>query len=123
MKEVAWKPVTIICSSEAVCSGVSPGSQEYSFLVFGFLLLASGGLYYGYSAKATSDLDDFVAVLEPRTVNSITGDRASSVSLFPGNALTADSWNNLFAYEPGPTAAAGIAQEFLATGGNRGYRR
>ena len=85
-------------------------------LVFGFLLLASGGLYYGYSAKATSDLDDFVAVLEPRTVNSITGDRASSVSLFPGNALTADSWNNLFAYEPAQLRQQALLKSFSPLG-------
>lgn len=69
-------------------------------LVFGVLLLASGGIYYGYSAKATSDLDRLVAVLEPRTVDPITGSSASNVSLFPGTALTADSWNNLYGYEP-----------------------
>ena len=69
-------------------------------LAFGFLLLASGGAYYGYSAKAKSDLDGLVAVLKPRTVNSITGSFASNVSLFPGKAVTADSWDNLFGYEP-----------------------
>jgi hypothetical protein len=69
-------------------------------LAFGFLLLASGGAYYGYSAKAKSDLDGLVAVLEPRTVNSITGSFASNVGLFPGKAVTADSWDNLFGYEP-----------------------
>ena len=69
-------------------------------LVFGFLLLASGGAYYGYSAKAKSDLGGLVAVLEPRTVNSITGSFVTNVSLFPGKALTADAWNNLYGYEP-----------------------
>ena len=48
-------------------------------LVFGLLLLASGGAYYGYSANAKSDLDEFVSVFEPRTVNSITGGSASNV--------------------------------------------
>ena len=65
-------------------------------LVFGCLLLASGGAYYGYSANAKSNL----AVLEPRTVNTISGSFASNVSLFPGKALTADSWDNLYGYEP-----------------------
>lgn len=69
-------------------------------LVFGFLLLASGGGYYGYSAKAKSDLDGLVAVSEPRTVNSITGSFVSNVGLFPGKAVTADSWDNLYGYEP-----------------------
>ncbi len=69
-------------------------------LVFGFLLLASGGVYYGYSANAKSNLDDLTAVLGPRTVNAISGSSASSVSLFPGKAVTADSWDNLFGYEP-----------------------
>ncbi len=69
-------------------------------LVFGFLLLASGGAYYGYSAKAKSDLDSLAAVLEPRTVNSITGSIVSNISLFPGKAITPDSWDNLYGYEP-----------------------
>ncbi len=69
-------------------------------LVFGFLLLASGGAYYGYSASAKSNLDDLASVFEPRTVNSITGSAASSISLFPGKAVTAESWGDPFAYEP-----------------------
>ena len=69
-------------------------------LAFGFLLLASGGAYYGYSAKAKSDLDGLVSVLEPRSVNSITGNSAAGVRLFPGKAVTADSWNSLYSYEP-----------------------
>jgi len=69
-------------------------------LVFGFLLLASGGAYYGYSASAKSNLDDLASVFEPRTVNSITGSAASSISLFPGKAVTADSWGDPFGYEP-----------------------
>ena len=69
-------------------------------LVFGFLLLASGGAYYGYSAKAKSNLDDLAAVLQPRTVNAISGSSAFDVSLFPGKAVTADSWDNLYGYEP-----------------------
>ncbi len=70
------------------------------FLVAGLLLLASGGAYYGYSANAKSNLDDLAAVFEPRTVTSITGSTASSVSLFPGKAVSADSWDDPFGYEP-----------------------
>jgi hypothetical protein len=69
-------------------------------LVFGFLLLASGGAYYGYSASAKSNLDVLASVFKPRMVNSITGSAASSVSLFPGKAVTADSWGDPFNYEP-----------------------
>ena len=69
-------------------------------LFFGFLLLASGGAYYGYSANAKSNLDDLAAVFEPRTVGVISGSSASNVSLFPGSAVTADSWDNLYGYEP-----------------------
>jgi len=70
------------------------------FLVFGVLLLASGGVYYGYSANAKSNLGDLAAVLEPRKVDAISGSSAYNVSLFPGKALTADSWDNLYGYEP-----------------------
>ena len=69
-------------------------------LVFGLLLLASGGAYYGYAANAKSNLDDLAAVLGPRTVIAISGGSAANVSLFPGKAITADSWDNLYGYEP-----------------------
>ena len=69
-------------------------------LVIGLLLLASSGAYYGYSASAKSNLDDLAAVLEPRTVTSITGSTASTVSLFPGKAVAAESWDDPFGYEP-----------------------
>ncbi len=69
-------------------------------LVFGFLLLASGGVYYAYSANAKSNLDDLSAVMVPRSVDSITGSSASNISLFPGKAISADSWGNLYDYEP-----------------------
>ena len=71
-----------------------------TLLVVGLLLLASGGAYYGYSASAKSNLDDLASVFEPRTVGSITGSTASSVSLFPGKAVAADSWNDPLSYEP-----------------------
>jgi hypothetical protein len=70
------------------------------FLVAGLLLLASVGAYYGYSANAKSNLDDLAAVFEPRTVASITGSTASSISLFPGKAVAADSWGDPYGYEP-----------------------
>ena len=69
-------------------------------LVFGLLLLASGGAYYGYSASAKSNLDDLAAVFEPRSVPAITGSSASNVSLFPGKAISAESWDNPSGYEP-----------------------
>ena len=69
-------------------------------LGFGFLLLASGGAYYGYSASAKSNLDDLAAVLEPRSVPAIIGSSASNVSLFPGKAISAESWDNPSGYEP-----------------------
>lgn len=92
-------------------------------LVFGVLLLASGGIYYGYSAKATSDLDSLVAVLEPREVNSITGSFASSVSLFPGTALTADSWDNPYGYEPAYLREQALLSGFSPIGETGGMIR
>ena len=85
-------------------------------LVFGLLLLASGGAYYGYSAKAKSNLDGLAAVFEPRTVNAITGSSASNVRLFPGKAVTADSWNNLYGYEPGYLREQSLLQGFSPVG-------
>ena len=69
-------------------------------LVIGLLLLASGGAYYGYSASAKSNLDDLASVYEPHTVGSIKGSTASSISLFPGKAVAAESWDDPFGYEP-----------------------
>ena len=69
-------------------------------LVIGLLLLASGGAYYGYSVSAKSNLDDLVSIFEPRTVPAITDSAAGSISLFPGKAVAAESWNDLFRYEP-----------------------
>ena len=42
-------------------------------LVIGLLLLASGGVYYGYSAKAKSNLDDLIVDFKPRAVPKIVG--------------------------------------------------
>ena len=69
-------------------------------LVFGILLLASGGAYYGYSASAKSNLDNLAAVFEPRSVPAITGSSASNVSLFPGKAIGSKWWDNPSGYEP-----------------------
>ncbi len=87
-------------------------------LAFGFLLLASGGAYYGYSAKAKSDLDGLAAVFEPRAVNSITGSFVSGVSLYPGKAVTADSWNNLYDYEPAYLRNHALLKGFSPIGEN-----
>ena len=69
-------------------------------LVFGILLLASGGAYYGYSASAKSNLDNLAVVFEPRLVPAITGSSASNVSLFPGKAISPEWWDNSSGYEP-----------------------
>jgi len=71
-----------------------------TLIVVGLLLLVSGGAYYGYSASAKSNLDDLASFYEPRPVGSITGSAAASVSLFPGKAVAAESWNNPLSYEP-----------------------
>ena len=85
-------------------------------LVFGLLLLASGGVYYGYSANAKSNLDDLVAVLEPRTIPAISGSFVSKVSLFPGKALTADSWDDPYAYEPAYLKESALLKGFSPIG-------
>ena len=69
-------------------------------LAFGFLLLASGGAYYGYSANAKSNLDDLAVVFEPRSIPAITGSYASDVSLFHGKAISSEWWDNHSGYEP-----------------------
>ena len=87
-------------------------------LVFGLLLLASGGAYYGYSANAKSNLDELVAVLEPRTIPAISGSFVSNVSLFPGKALTADSWDDPYAYEPAYLKERALLKGFSPIGEN-----
>ena len=52
-------------------------------LVLGFMLLASGGAYYAYSANAKSNLDDLAVVTLPRAVNPITSTTAAEVKLLP----------------------------------------
>jgi len=83
-------------------------------LVFGILLLASGGAYYGYAAKARSNLDslrvsvDFVPSLPagepfvppPRVVPSFSPTAISDTPLYPGDSLSVDSWTSPLSYEP-----------------------
>ena len=68
------------------------------------------------SKGAKSNLDDLASVFEPRTVNSITGSAASSISLFPGKAVTADSWGDPFAYEPAYLRQQELLDGFLPIG-------
>ena len=88
-------------------------------LVFGFLLLASGGAYYAYSANAKSNLNDLSTVMVPmvpvvpRSVDSITGSSASNITLFPGKAISADSWGNLYDYEPAYIKEQALLDGFL----------
>ncbi len=84
-------------------------------LVFGILLLASGGAYYGYAAKARSNLDALqvsvdlppsptagepFVVPSPRVVPSFSPATISDTLLYPGEALPADSWTSPRSYEP-----------------------
>ena len=91
------------------------------FFVFGAALLASGGAYYGYAAKARADLDQLnVSVSQPLAADDGTlsslipneiprgpakvlpgfSDAAiRSRQLYPGEQLTADSWGNPWSYE------------------------
>ena len=71
-----------------------------SLLIVGVLLIASAGAYYLYATNAKSNLDNLSAVIPPRTVDSISDNNVSSVSLFPGKAISASSWGNLYDYEP-----------------------
>src|SRR5918996_3064692 len=93
-------------------------------LIFGALLLAGGGAYYAYAAKARADLEQLNVAL-PETKRTFQdhqdNTRASDLSsdfepispppgipasaianqrLYSGNPLTADSWSNPLAYEP-----------------------
>ena len=87
-----------------------------TLLVVGLLLLASGGAYYGYSASAKSNLDDLASIFEPRTVTAITGSTASSVSLFPGKAVAAESWDDPSGYEPAYFREQQLLDGFLLIG-------
>ena len=69
-------------------------------LSLGLLLLISGGAYYVYAANAKSNLDEMVAITPSREVSTINGSTASTVRLFPGEAVAADSWSDLLSYEP-----------------------
>ena len=85
-------------------------------LAFGFLLLASGGAYYGYSANAKSNLDDLAAVFEPRSVPAITGSSASNVSLFPGKAISSEWWDHPSGYEPAYFRETALLDGFSSIG-------
>ena len=87
-------------------------------LVFGILLLASGGAYYGYAAKARSNLDALQVSVDlppsptskssvpppspspPRVVPSFSPSAISDTPLYPGDALSVDSWTSPLSYEP-----------------------
>ena len=69
-------------------------------LSLGLLLLISGGAYYVYAANAKSNLDEMVAITPSREVSTINGSTASTVRLFPGEAVAADSWSDLLSYAP-----------------------
>ena len=70
-------------------------------LALGVLLLASAGAYYLYATNAKSNLENLsAAITPPRTVDSISDNNVSNVSLFPGKAISASSWGNLYDYEP-----------------------
>ena len=85
-------------------------------LVFGVLLLASGGAYYGYAAKARSNLDNLQVSVDlppsppagepfvppPRVVPSFSPAAISDTPLYPGESLSVDSWTSPLAYEPLP---------------------
>ena len=97
-------------------------------LVFGILLLASGGAYYGYAAKARSNLDtlqvsvDFVPspaagdpfVPPPRVVPSFSPTAISDTPLYPGDSLSADSWNSPRSYEPLELREQALLQGFTS---------
>jgi LPXTG-site transpeptidase (sortase) family protein len=100
------------------------GFSGLFLLIFGALLLAGGGAYYAYAAKARADLEQLNVAL-PETNRTFLdhqdNTRASDLSsdfepispppgipasaianqrLYSGNPLTADSWSNPLAYEP-----------------------
>jgi sortase (surface protein transpeptidase) len=100
------------------------GFSGLFLLIFGALLLAGGGAYYIYAAKARADLEQLNVVLPEadRTfLDSRDNARAGEPSpdlepvapppgipvsaiadqrLYSGDFLTADFWNNPLAYEP-----------------------
>ena len=92
------------------------------FLVFGAALLATGGAYYGYAAKARADLhqlnasipgalgenDGTLSSLIPdeapakaaRVLPNFSGAEIRGLQLYPGEQLTAGAWGNPWSYEP-----------------------
>lgn len=108
-----------------------------SLLGFGLLLIAAGGVYYGYAAKAGSDLDKLNVTLpklldvttaeifneEPedelqyspeltRLLPLLSAEDISTRQLYPGEGLTADYWSNPWAYEPSSYREALLLQGF-----------
>ena len=93
-------------------------------LVFGAVLLASGGAYYGYAAKAKAGLDDLNVTVPGGTAGLVQNQDASVTpgtqgdpapakvlprlsrlaigrqQLYPGEALSPGSWSNPWSYEP-----------------------
>ena len=91
-------------------------------LVFGLLLLASGGAYYGYAAKARSGLDDLNANAGAARTPPQPFSRSviPEVSLYPGDSLAAPYWTEPDSYEPAALREAALLRQFspLAPGQN-----
>ena len=100
-------------------------------LAVGLLLLASGGAYYLYSAMARSDLEDMRVVVEypdptavprptpvapPREVPTFSSTKIAMTTLYPGDAVSADSWTDLLGYEPLPVREQGLLEGFSPIG-------
>jgi LPXTG-site transpeptidase (sortase) family protein len=93
------------------------GFSGLFILIFGALLLAGGGAYYAYAAKARADLDQQLNVALPEAGRpfldnnqesalepiapppGIPASAIASQSLYSGDSLTADSWSNPLAHE------------------------
>ena len=96
-------------------------------LVIGILLLAAVGAYYGYAAKARSNLDTLQVAVElppspppgqpfilpPRVVPSFSSAAISDTTLYPGEFLSIDSWTSPRAYEPLPLREQTLLEEFI----------
>ncbi len=102
-----------------------------SLLVLGLLLLASGGASYLYSAMARSNLDDMRVVVEypepttvprptpvppPREVPAFSSSNIATTTLYPGEAVSVDSWTDLLGYEPLPLREQGLLEGFSPIG-------
>ena len=104
---------------------------------FGLLLLAGGGAYYAYAAKAHSDLDDLnvntvAAATEPREATSAGGSAALEQSTGapaplvsasdsggqtpPKEAFTPDASNHPWIYDPSAFHQQVLVREFTPVG-------